>query len=91
MKNKLSWEEISKQYNQEWVELIDYDWPEGQPHPYAGIVRAHGGERKEFYKSCKARDTQDGESPNDAAIVFVGKIRSTAHAYLSTSLVRMVS
>jgi len=25
MEKKLTWKEIEKQYNQEWVELIDYD------------------------------------------------------------------
>jgi hypothetical protein len=28
MAEKLSWEEIKKNYDQEWVELVDYDWPE---------------------------------------------------------------
>ena len=90
MEKKLSWEEIKERYNQEWVELVDYDWPDGTPYPQAGIVRAHASERKRFYQNCKEHDMLEGTSPSDAAILFVGRINPTNRPYLSTSLVRMV-
>jgi hypothetical protein len=89
MEKKLSWEEIKERYNQEWVELVDYDWPDGTPHPQAGIVRVHASERKRFYQICKEHDVLEGDSPSDAAILFVGRINPTNGPYLSTSLVRM--
>jgi hypothetical protein len=91
MENKLTWEEIEKQYDRQWVELVDYDWPDGTPYPQSGVVRAHAPQRKQFYQLCKEHDTREGVSPADAAIVFVGRISPPNGPYLSTSLVRMVS
>ncbi len=85
MEKKLSWEEIKERYNQEWVELVDYDWPDGTPYPQSGIVRAHASERKRFYENCKEHDMLEGTSPSDAAILFVGRINPTNRPYLSTS------
>ena len=90
MWKKQTWEEIKKQYDQEWVELVDYDWPDGTPYPRAGIVRAHAPERKQFYQICKEHDVREEDSPSDAAIVFVGRINPANQPYLSASLVRMV-
>ncbi len=89
MEKELSWEEIKERYNQEWVELVDYDWPDGTPYPQAGIVRAHASERKRFYQNCKEHDMLEGASPFDAAILFVGRINPTNGPYLSSSLVGM--
>ena len=36
---KLSWKEIREKFDQEWVELIDYDWDMTEPDPSAGVVR----------------------------------------------------
>jgi hypothetical protein len=49
IEKKLTWEQIEEQYDQEWVELIDYDWPEGMPYPQAGTVRVHASDCKTFY------------------------------------------
>lgn len=67
MEKKLSWDEIKTRYDQEWVELIDYDWPEEDVHPRSGVVKAHSKDRAEFYRMA-AKDT-----PVDSAILFVGK------------------
>ena len=45
---KLSWKEIQKQYDQEWVLLDDCEWPEEEIDPRAGIVRFHAKTRNEF-------------------------------------------
>lgn len=67
MSERLSWEDIKTRYDQEWVELVDYDWPEEDPYPRAGIVRVHAKERSKF------DDLADIDPPKDSAYVFVGR------------------
>lgn len=67
-KEKLSWEEIKKQYDTQWVELVDYDWPEEEPYPRMGTVRVHAKTRSEFNKLILK-----GNPPKDFAIIFVGE------------------
>jgi hypothetical protein len=67
MKKKLTWEKISKHYDQEWVELVDYDWPETDLYPHSGIVRVHAKTRAEF------DDLADRDPPFDSAYIFVGE------------------
>ena len=68
MAEKLTWEEIKKLYNQEWVELIDYDWADEDPDPRAGVVRVHAKTREEFDRLT------DIDPPKDSAYVFVGEL-----------------
>lgn len=68
MTEKLSWDEIQKRHSQEWVELVDYDWADGEPYPAAGVVRVHAPERKQFYHLANQ------ERPHDSAILFVGDL-----------------
>ena len=37
MADMLTWQEIERRYNEQWVQLIDYEWFEGEPYPAAGI------------------------------------------------------
>ena len=67
---KLTWDEIKKRYDKEWVELVDYEWPEEKPYPVAGTVRAHASNRKAFYQWVNTEPM-----PKDSAIVYVGKIQ----------------
>lgn len=67
MSEKLSWEEIKKQYDQEWVLLDDYDWPDSAEYPQAGIVRFHAKQRSEFDRQIASR-----EAGFDSALLFVG-------------------
>lgn len=67
--NKLTWDEIKKLYNEEWVELIDYDWPDTEPYPHSGIVRVHAKTRAAF------DDLADHDPPFDSAYIFVGSPR----------------
>ena len=55
MEKKLTWEEIKKRYDQEWVELVDYDWPDGESHPRSGTLRSHAATRKSFI--CNADES----------------------------------
>lgn len=66
---RLSWDEICKQYDQQWVHLIDYDWKDGEPYPNSGIVHLHSKSRREFDKLM-----MEGE-PISGARLFVGKVR----------------
>ena len=65
---RYTWKEIEEKFDQEWVELIDYNWPEGDPYPESGVVRTHAGQRKEFYRLANQEPI-----PSDSAILFVGK------------------
>lgn len=64
---KTTWEEIRKLYDREWVELVDYDWPEEEAYPRSGVVRVHAKSRQEF------DNLADIDPPVDSAYVFVGE------------------
>ncbi len=68
MGKKLTWDEIKKQYNQEWVLLNDYDWPEEEEYPRAGVVHIHAGRRSDFDKLIAAM-----EQGFNSAVIFVGE------------------
>lgn len=78
MGEKLSWEEIKKRYDQQWVELIDCDWPDSESDPHSGVVRVHASSRKEFDKLAA------NEAPSDSAYVFVGRQSLSKDTFLST-------
>ncbi len=84
MEKKLTWEEIRKQYDQQWVELVDYDWPEEDEHPHTGIVRVHSSDRAEFYRLAAI------DSPKDSALVFVGKHKPVPGKHFSPGMRRLV-
>jgi hypothetical protein len=62
----LTWAEIARLYDKEWVELVDYNWPEEEEYPRSGIVRVHAKTRKDFDKLTEI------DPPRDSAFVFVG-------------------
>lgn len=68
MEQKLSWEQIAQQYKGQWVELVDYEWQDGEPYPTAGAVRVHDADRKQFYRQANQN------RPLDSAILFVGDL-----------------
>ena len=83
MERKLTWHEIREQFDQEWVQLIDFDWPEGEPFPASGIVQFHAPDRKQF-------DMLSRQNPiDDAACVFVGKAHLPAHTFLSANAMKI--
>ncbi len=85
MTTKLTWDEITKLYNKEYVELTNYDWPDEEIHPRSGVVRVHSSDRAEFYKQV-GKDT-----PVDSAIVFVGKLALPKDVIFSPGLRRVVA
>ena len=85
MEEKLSWEEIEKRYNQEWIQLINYDWPEGDPYPKSGNVRVHATSRKEFNQLVKSKETI-----KDAARIFVGQTILPPHTIISCNSIRLL-
>lgn len=82
---KLTWQEIEQKYNQEWVELVDYEWPEGRAYPMAGTVRVHARTRKEFDQLIMQ------DPPDDSALLFVGKPELPQGVILSANLHRVVA
>ncbi len=75
MKEKLNWDDIKKQYAGEWIELIDYDWPDGIPWPRSGVVRVHAPTRQAFYRLA------NNDPPQDSAILFVGQTELPENVY----------
>lgn len=67
--NKLSWDEICKKYDGQWVHLIDYDWEEGSPYPTSGVVHLSAKTRKEFNALIMANTRIPG------ARIYVGDIK----------------
>ncbi len=84
MGGKLTWKKIKKQYDQEWVELIDYDWPDTEAYPLSGIVRVHAKTRSEF------DDLGDVDPPFDSAYVFVGQPKRNEDAVLTRGYIRII-
>lgn len=80
MKKKLTWEEIKDLYSDQWVELVDYDWPDSEPLPSSGTVRVHSSSRKEFDKLINQ------DPPTDAALVYVGERKPVDGVILSANL-----
>ena len=85
MSKSLSWNEIEQLFDRQWIELVDYNWPEGKPFPISGTVRVHSADRKEFYKLAKS------EAPVDSAILFVGKPDIPANTVLCSSIMRLTN
>lgn len=75
---KFTWDEIKELYDKEWVELVDYDWPEEAAHPKAGVVRVHAKSRKEFDRLVAV------DPPLESAFIFVGEPQLSPNAYLNT-------
>lgn len=82
---KMTWDEITKHYDQEWVELIDCDWPEEEINPRSGIIRVHSNDRSDFYKLVAAQPSLD------SAIVFVGKAKLPPGVVFSPGMRRLVT
>ncbi len=85
MEQVLSWREIEKNYNQQWVQLVDYDWPDGEPKPKSGRVRLHAPTRKEFNKLVLEA------APVNAARIYVGTHKMPEGVILSSNVVRITS
>lgn len=83
MGEKLSWKDIERLYDQQWVQLIDYEWDEGEPYPSGGVVQFHAFDRREF------NDLSRQNPVEDAACVFVGKPKIPAGTILSANCMRI--
>ena len=68
MEKKLIWNEILENFSGEWIELVDYNWPDNHANPISGVVTVHSPERREFIELCKL----SASSPKDRAVIFVG-------------------
>lgn len=67
MGEKLTWDEIRQRYPDEWVALVEDDWPNNLPLPRAGVVYAHSPDHAKLIEMQKHL--------KDAAIVWTGKKR----------------
>ena len=83
MSNRLTWEEIKTRYDREWVELVDCDWPEGEPYPVEGVVRVHASDKKDFYAELNRLQPK----PEQSALLFVGQAPRPEGAMYATPFV----
>ena len=83
MSKKLSWDQIQKIYDQQWVQLVDYSWETGRPYPSAGVVRIHATTRKEFNRLVLEAP------PVNAARVYVGQSTLPEGTFMSANLIKM--
>lgn len=70
MQKRLTWEAIEELYDQQWVELVEYEWEDGSPHPASGVVGVHAAEKEEFDRAL--RECRSSRS-DDFAVVYVGR------------------
>lgn len=84
LKKIMTWSEIEKEFNHEWVELVDCDWPEEEIHPRSGTVRVHSKSRNEFYEHVLKLP------PVDSSILFVGKRKLPTDVIFSPGFRRVV-
>ena len=68
MAQKFTWEQIKKDFNGEWIQLVDYEWDRGEADPQAGVVRIHSTDKKEFHRLLKANPV------SESAILYVGEM-----------------
>ncbi len=64
MTEKLTWDEIKQRYPDEWVALVDYDWP-AEDEVKAGVVFAHSASRSSLLEMEKGLKR--------AAVLFTGE------------------
>ncbi len=67
MNKKLTWKTIEKLYSKDWVQLINYSWPDNSAKPRSGIVAAHAKKRATFDKLITTKRQKD------SAVVYVGE------------------
>lgn len=77
---KLDWQEIEKLYDKEWIQLIDYDWPEEEALPFSGVVVAHAKSRKDFDKLITETFY------DNSALLFVGERELPPNTFLSANM-----
>jgi hypothetical protein len=65
---RLTFEQIKQRYSEEWVMLVDYDWPVGEPWPKSGVVWVHSPNRREYWRLANEKKPR----PKDTAGFFVG-------------------
>ena len=69
MADKLTWDEIRRQYPDQWVILIDLDADDVSHEVHAGVVFAHSKNERELLASTKA--ALAGKS---SAVLFTGEL-----------------
>ena len=70
MENRLTWDEIKRCYDQEWILLEDYEWPDEDIDPKGGRVTLHARTRVEFDKLLQQNDETLGK---EVAILYTGQ------------------
>lgn len=74
MKTRMPWSQIKDVFSGEWIELVAYDWPWGNPHPRWGIVRFHAADRQELLEQIAENDERE-----ESLVLFVAKTTITVN------------
>ena len=77
MADKLTWDEIKRQYPDEYVILVDYDFDDNEDVA-GGIVIAHARDRDAVYDQCQ----QSASRPNQIAVRYTGEIKGGIVSFL---------
>lgn len=80
---KLTWEEIRKKFDKEWVHLVEFDWIDGEPYPKSGVVRIHAKTRKDF------DDLMLAGEPISGARLFVGNVEGNEDLIMMGNFMRV--
>lgn len=67
MENKMTWNEIKRNFPDEWVAVVDYK--QSGATGIDGLVATHAPEKKVFYEAMK----QVREQYSDVAVRYTGK------------------
>jgi hypothetical protein len=69
MGRRLFGDESKTRDDQQWVEAVDYGWPEGETYPAPGVVGVHDPDKKQFHREPRERHAFDSA---DVALVYLG-------------------
>jgi len=85
MNKVMTWQQIEEEHNGQWVQLVDYDWPEEETYPRTGKVRLSAPTRKEFNRLVLEKE------PVDAARIYVGEHKLPEGSIISSNITRIIS
>lgn len=66
--SSMSWSQIKKDFNGQWVEMTDFEWDWDSAHPSWAKIRNHASDRNELIAQIEFVGKKDG-----AVILFIGQ------------------
>jgi hypothetical protein len=72
MKLRLPWNTVKEYFNDQWVELTDYEWDWNSPVPEWAIVGNHAANRSELISRLNGANEGSESSVQKSIILYVG-------------------